>query len=143
MRQLNFQVRYRAGRGKKPSAQQNTFSRSSSAISSYLPDLSAAATATSSRCQGILLDYSRNPYVSKPGHTISSTKLKWCQEDNRPANLIHTFRQQPGTSSRHLHFSISLTKSIKQPSVACVTEETSHISGLSSLFGNIPFFSVT
>ena len=58
------------------------------------------------------------------------------QPRGRQSSYLFVDGQQPGTL-RQLHFTISPSNSCNPPSVASVTEESSHISGLSTPFGNI------
>ena len=106
MRQLNFYVGYRAGQKKGTINSSNLH-----LLEAPLPLPYVARLFSNSLCQGIYLDYSRNPNASKPSHTTISTKpsfvkrttttqraadfvLSSCQSTNRHFKTA-TYQHQP------------------------------------------------
>ena len=91
--------------------------------------------ATSSRCQGIHLDYSRNPNANKQPAQQRQVVPRGQQQLRGPqTSYLVVDKQQVGTP-RQLHFTISPSKHFNPMSVASVIGEESlrNISGLSGL----------
>ena len=90
----------------------------------------------SSHCQGIHLDYSRNPASQVIQPIQQSQMMSRGQQLKGPETSYVVVDDQQPSTSRPLHH--QPTKSFNPPSVASFTEESSHnISGLSSFYGNI------